>query len=72
MKRNNRGRAFSFIPTILGAVIATLAGAETCFAAQYRLSPGDTVEVRSAAYLTSATERKSRWTALSLFPGSAR
>ena len=45
MKRNNRGRAFSFIPTILGAVIATLAGAETCFAAQYRLSPGDTVEV---------------------------
>src|SRR6476646_5499981 len=45
MKRNNRGRAFSFIPTILGAVIVALAGAETCFAAQYRLAPGDTVEV---------------------------
>jgi polysaccharide export outer membrane protein len=46
MKRNNRGRAFSFIPTILGAVIVALAAStETCFATQYRLAPGDTVEV---------------------------
>jgi polysaccharide export outer membrane protein len=49
MKGNERSRTFGCIPTAFWAVIIALAGSEGCLAAQYRLAPGDTVEVSVGA-----------------------
>jgi polysaccharide biosynthesis/export protein len=45
MKDSRRSNAFSRMPAVLWAAIVILAGTEVSSAAQYRLAPGDTVEV---------------------------
>jgi polysaccharide export outer membrane protein len=45
MKGNHRNSAFSCIPTLFWAVIVLLTSSEGSLGAQYRLAPGDTVEV---------------------------
>jgi polysaccharide biosynthesis/export protein len=45
MKGNRRGRTFSCIPIVFSAAIALLTSSQGCLAGQYRLAPGDTIEV---------------------------
>lgn len=45
MKGNRRNSTFGRIPAVLWAAIVVLASGETSLGAQYRLAPGDTVEV---------------------------
>jgi polysaccharide export outer membrane protein len=45
MKGNHRSNTFSWIPTAFWAVVVVLTSSEGCLGAQYRLAPGDTVEV---------------------------
>src|SRR3981189_2492824 len=45
MQGNRRSNTFGCIPTVFGAAIVVLTGSADCLGAQYRLAPGDTVEV---------------------------
>ena len=45
MKGSRRSNTFSCIPTVFWAAIVVLTSNEGCLGAQYRLAPGDTVEV---------------------------
>src|SRR4051812_31384305 len=45
MKGNHRNSAFSCLPTLFWAVMVVLTSSEASLGAQYRLAPGDTVEV---------------------------
>jgi polysaccharide export outer membrane protein len=45
MNCNKRSTTFGRIPTAVWAAIVVLTSSEVCLAAQYRLAPGDTVEV---------------------------
>ena len=45
MQGNRRSNTFGCIPAVFGAAIVVLTGSADCLGAQYRLAPGDTVEV---------------------------
>jgi polysaccharide export outer membrane protein len=45
MKGNHRGSAFGCIPAVFWAAVVVVTSSEACLSAQYKLAPGDTVEV---------------------------
>lgn len=56
MKGNHRGSTFGRIPAVFWAVVVVLTSSEGCLSAQYKLAPGDTVEVS----VGSAPEQRNR------------
>ena len=56
MQGNHRSNTFSRIPTVFWAAVAILMSGQNCLGAQYKLAPGDTVEVS----IGSAPEQRNR------------